>query len=476
MLIAFVSATMTLPLAWSLGAGDTYTAGRFGVSMGIGLGLAALMYLLGGNSDQEFYRREGLAVVSLGWILAAAVGALPFWLNKEFRRLAGGFVDAYFESMSGFTTTGSTILTDIEAMPQGLLLWRSFTQWLGGMGIVVLFVAFLPALGVHAKHLYKVEVPGIKKEGAAPRIRDAAIMLWGIYLAFTVAETILLMLGGMSFFDAVNHTFTTLATGGFSTKNASIAHFDSLYIEIVIITFMVMVGINFALFISILRRRFSDLTGDVELRTYFFLIAIMTLLVALSLLGSGVHDSVGKAIRESVFQVVAMVTTTGYCTADFDGWTPFARIGLVAMMFVGGCAGSTGGSQKVARIVVVAKMAVLQVQKFFFPRMVKQVRVGGQTIPEETLQLVTGFVLLFVGVWVLGSLFMAFLGLDIVTASTSVIATLGNIGPGLGGVGAVQNFGAIPDIGKIFLSFCMVLGRLELFTVLVLLVPAFWRE
>jgi trk system potassium uptake protein TrkH len=385
-------------------------------------------------------------------------------------------VDAYFESMSGFTTTGSTVIGIIEAMPKGLLFWRSFIQWLGGMGIVVLFVAVLPAIGVHAKHLYKVEVPGIKKEGATPRIKDTAGLLWKIYLVFTLAEVLLLKLGGMSWFDSLNHTFTTLATGGFSTRSSSIAYYQSLYLEAVIIVFMILVGINFSLYISVLRRRFRDLARDPELGAYLFIMVIATLLIAISLLYRQVHVSFGTALRESAFQTVSIMTTTGYCTADFNTWTPFARVALVVLMFVGGCAGSTGGAIKVIRVLVVGKAAMLQVQKFFMPRMVKQVRIADAAIPTDTIQAVTAFVLLFIATWAAGTLFMAGLGLDPVTAATSVIATLGNIGPGLGGVGAVEHFGWLPAPGKIFLTLCMVLGRLELYTVLVMLVPAFWRE
>lgn len=475
MLIALISASMIFALLWSLGEGEKQMARAFVWSMAAGLAIGAGLYFFGRKSEQDFYRREGLAVVSLGWILGAAVGALPFWLCHEFSS-QGGFVDAYFESMSGFTTTGSTVIAIIESMPKGLLFWRSFIQWLGGMGIVVLFVAVLPAIGVHAKYLYKVEVPGIKKEGATPRIKDTASLLWKIYLLFTVAETLLLKLGGMTWFDSLNHTFTTLATGGFSTKTMSISYYKSLYLEIVIIVFMIMVGINFTLYISILRRRFRDLTRDTELGAYLCILLIATMLIAISLLYRQVHVSFGTALRESAFQTVSIMTTTGYCTADFNRWTPFAKVALVALMFVGGCAGSTGGAMKVIRILVVAKAAMLQVQKFFMPRMVKQVRISDSTIPADTIQAVTAFVLLFIGTWAGGTLFMAALGIEPVTATTSVIATLGNIGPGLGGVGAIENFGWIPVPGKIFLTLCMVLGRLELYTVLVMFVPAFWKE
>ncbi len=474
MLIAFISATMLLPLAWSAGVSDYSAVLDFVWSMAIGLVLGAGLYLFGLRSEQEFFRREGLAVVSLGWVLGAAVGALPYIFCERFS--PGGFVNAYFEAMSGFTTTGSTVLGEIEQIPEGILLWRSFTQWLGGMGIVVLFVAVLPALGMTAKQLYKVEVPGIKKEGATPRIREAASLLWKIYLGFTVAEISLLKMGGLTWFDSINHTFTTLATGGFSTRSSSIAHFNSLYVELVMVCFMILVGTNFGLHIAALRGRFGVFLRDVEYRTYLIILASATALVTLSLVLSNDYDSAGSALRHALFQVTSILTTTGYVTADFDTWSPFARVGLVALMFVGGCAGSTGGAMKVVRVVVVVKAALVQVQKFFFPRMVRQVKIGGTLMPEDTLQSVTGFVLLFIGVWAAGTVYMASLGLDLVTSASSVIATLGNIGPGLAGVGAVENYGWIPAGGKVFLSLCMVLGRLEVYTVLVLFLPSFWKE
>ena len=474
LMIAFIAAAMLFPMLWSLAVGENEMVRIFLLSMTAGAALGGTMYAIGRKSDQEFYRREGLAVVSLAWIIGAAIGAIPFWLCPEFRE-QGNLAAAYFEAMSGLTTTGATMLSDIEALPEGLLFWRSFTQWLGGMGIVVLFVAFLPALGVEAKHLYKVEVTGIKKEGATPRIREAASLLWKIYLGMTVMVAILFMIGGMSLFDALTHTFTTLATGGFSSKNASTAHFSSLYLEMVKILCIIMAGTNFALYISILRGRPRDLVRDTEFRTYLAIIAAMTFLVMLSLV---LYDQfpVGTALRDSSFQVVSIMTTTGYTTADFNAWNQFARLSLLALMFVGGCAGSTSGSMKVVRLVVIFKMMVREIQKFFFPKMVKQVKLGGKTMPEDTLRQTAGFVLLFIGIWAAGSLFMATMCPDLETAAGASIAALGNIGPGLGMVGAAENYGWLPAQGKIFLAILMVIGRLELFTVLALLVPAFWKE
>ena len=474
MFLMFVSFTMVLPLVWSLGSGDYDVAKDFIFSMLIGGVAGALLFIMGRNaSEQDFFRREGLAVVSLGWILTAAVGALPYAFCQAF---PGNIIDCYFESMSGFTTTGATVLSNIEAMPQGLLLWRSFTQWLGGMGIVVLFVAVLPALGVEAKYLYKGEVPGVKKDGLRPRIKDTASLLWKIYLGLTGAEIILLKLGGLSWFDSMCHTFTTLATGGFSTKNASIAHFNSLYIEMVMIAFMVIVGVNFSLYAHAIRGRRLRSFKDTEFGTYLLFLASAIVLLFLSRTFFESGTGMAGTLRESAFQAVSIMTTTGYCTADFDKWNSFARMLLVCLMFIGGCAGSTGGSMKVIRLIMVFKMAVREVRKYFFPRQVRALKVGGEVIQDNTMNSVAGFFGLFLGFFAIGVLLMTLFGLDLVTAASSVIATLGNVGPGLAGVGALENYGHLPGAAKLILTFYMVLGRLELYAVLALLAPDFWKE
>jgi len=472
-LLSGVSLTMLLPLAWSAYRGEWAIVRIFADSILLGIILGAALAFWGRRTKQEFFRREALAVVSLGWILAAAVGALPFFLSHRF---PGGYINCYFEAMSGFTTTGATVLSEIESVPEGLLLWRSFTQWLGGVGIVVLFVAVLPALGVEAKHLYRVEIPGVIKDGTRPRIRESASLLWKIYLGFTVLECAFLMLGGMTFFDALNHTFTTLATGGFSTKNAGIAHFNSLAVEGVIVFFMLAVGVNFSLYASAVRGKIRQFWKEPEFRAYLAFLLGAVILLTLSLTAHRYYPSPATSLRHSLFQAVSIMTTTGYYTADFDQWPSFARILLILLMFVGGSAGSTAGSIKVVRIVALAKMAWIELQHFFFPRRVRTAKLGKSVLPEESRHAVFGFFILFVAVFIFGTVFMAGLGLDPITAASSVIATLGNVGPGLGGVGAVQHYGHIPAPGKIFLSFCMVLGRLEIFTVLVLFLPEFWKK
>jgi trk system potassium uptake protein TrkH len=474
MFLVFVSSTMILPLIWSLGAGEKVEARGFAFSLLIGVATGFALYFAGRKArGQDFFRREGLAVVSLGWILAAALGALPYAFCPLF---PGTFIDFYFESMSGFTTTGATILSEIEAMPQGILLWRSLTQWLGGMGIIVLFVAVLPALGVEAKHLYKGEVPGIKKAGLRPRIQDTASLLWKIYLGLTAAELALLKLGGMTWFDALNHTFTTLATGGFSTKGASIAHFQSLYIEIVIIAFMFMVGVNFSLYAHAIRGRRVRLFRDTEFRAYLLFLVLACFLLFLSRVSFESGVTTGQSLRESAFQTVSIMTTTGYCTADFDLWSPFARILLFSLMFIGGCAGSTGGSMKVIRVLMLFKFAVREVRKYFFPRQVRALKIGDEVIAENTMNAVAGFFALFIGFFAIGTLIMAMFGMDLITAASSVIATMANVGPGLAGVGPIEHYGHLPQAAKLILSFFMVLGRLEIYAVLALLAPDFWKE
>ena len=416
------------------------------------------------------YRREALAVVGLGWLLIGVFGALPFYLGNAF----ASFVDAYFETVSGFTTTGATVFTDIETVPNSLLLWRMTTHWLGGMGIIVLFVAIFPQLGVGAKQMFRSEVPGPITEGLRPKIKETALALWRIYALLTLLATVLLMLCGMSFFEALCHAFATLATGGYSTKNASIGHYDSVAVDVVITVFMFLAGINFTLYYLVMRGRFQAFWRNGEFRVYLAITVVVSLLIALD-----IHDRHGEflqALRYASFQTVAILTTTGFGTDNFDAYPPFSKLLLVCLMFVGGCAGSTAGGMKISRLMVVFKVAYQETYRVFRPQVRMSVRIGRSVINEEIVRSILVFFSSFVALFALGSVFMAALGLDIVTASTSVAACLGNIGPGLARVGALENYAHIPAIGKVFLSFCMMLGRLELGTLLVLLVPDFWRR
>ena len=415
--------------------------------------------------------REGFAVVTFGWTFFALFGALPF----VFSGAIPSYLNAFFETMSGFTTTGSTILTDIEAMPHSLLLWRSLTQWLGGMGIIVLSLAILPMLGVGGMQLFKAEVPGPTADRLKPRIQDTAKLLWGVYVLLTAVEVILLMAGGMSFFDALCHAFTTLATGGFSTRNASVAAYDSALYRL---------G-HHPLHVPGRGQLLPALPGSAwqtrrlhSQRGVPFLCrltALGTILITLLNMGATYPDFFDN-LRFSAFQVVSIMTTTGFGTADYELWPVLCQYLLVFAMFIGGCAGSTGGGMKVARILLLFKHAHVQVYRLIHPRAVRLVKLGHRPVDKEVMQSILGFFALYLGVFVAASFIMAGLGMDLTSAGASVIATLGNIGPGLGSVGPVDNFAHVPAFGKLVLAFCMLLGRLELFTVLVLVFPSFWRK
>ena len=467
MVLAFFMATS---IAWSVYYRETKTTRAFIISSVITFLFGAVLYYRGRKELGSIGRREALFVVTTGWVFVGLFGSLPYMLDGAFTNYA----DAFFETVSGFTTTGSTVLTDIEAISRGLHYWRAMTHWLGGMGIVVLFIAIFPQLGVGAKHLFRSEVPGPITEGLKPKIKETASTLWKIYAGLTLAEGILLYFAGMDVFDSMCHSFATMATGGFSTKNASVAHYNSARIDAIITFFMFLAGINFTLYYLFIRGRFTAIFKDAEFKVYVGVIVIATLAVTANILT--VHPNILTAFRYSSFQVVAVVTTTGFGTDNFDLYPPFSKLLLVTLMFMGGSAGSTAGGMKVSRIMVVTKAAFIEVYKIFRPQAVRSVKIGKSAMSDDVTKSILGFFAIGIFVFVFGSLFMALLGLDIVTASTSVVATLFNIGPGLARVGSVENFAFIPNAGKIFLSFCMILGRLEFYTVLVLFVPDFWKR
>jgi len=445
-------------------------APAFLLSMVIAVSSGAIVKRLS-RGDQGVRNRECFAIVTLGWVAAATVGALPFVLYGTLP----SFTDAFFEAISGFTTTGATMIADIEAQPHGILLWRSLLHWLGGMGIIVLFIAVLPNFGLEDARLFKVEVPGPVPERLEPRIRETARALWGIYAGMSLAEIILLCLGGMSLFDSVTHTFATVSTGGFSTKTASIGAWQSPFIQSTIIFFMLAAGGNFALYFRALHGRHRAILPDAELRFYLLVVIVATCTVALSLYFSGSSGLVG-AVRDAAFQVSSVITTTGFATADFDAWPSLAKGILLGLMFIGGCTGSTSGAIKVARVLMVFKHGCRELQRLIHPKAVSVAKLNGEAIRPDVLNRVLGFVFLYVFVFISASLVMMALGLDMVSACSSVAATLGNVGPGLGIVGPTYTYVPLPALGKWVLSLCMLLGRLELYPVLVLLVPSFWRR
>lgn len=377
--------------------------------------------------------------------------------------------------MSGFTTTGASILNDIESIPNGLLFWRSITQWIGGMGMIVLSLAILPIFGFGGMQLFMAEVPGPTKDKLHPRIQETAKRLWIIYISFTLIETILLKIGGMTWFDAVNHSFTTMATGGYSTKQDSIAYFNSPFIHYVIIVFMVIAGTNFTLSYYALHFKFEKVFKNEEFRFYIGFILFFTLIIAFFLwYFEGFSYEV--SLRDSLFQVVSIMTTTGYVTANYLQWTPFIPVIIFVLMFFGGSAGSTGGSIKIVRIVLLLKNSWLELKRIIHPNAVIPVRINNKSVVSEIISNVMAFVVIYMIITIISTIIIASLGYDLETSLGAVASCLGNIGPGLGLVGPIENYSHIPAFGKWFLSFLMMVGRLEIFTVLIILSPAFWKK
>jgi trk system potassium uptake protein TrkH len=431
---------------------------------------AILLFVTRGNINKHIGKREGYIIVSLTWVIVSLFGTLPFLISGAIP----GFTDAFFETMSGFTTTGASILTDIESFPKGLLFWRSMTHWVGGMGIIVLTIAILPMLGIGGMQLYAAEMPGPTKDKLHPRITQTAKRLWGIYLILTIAETILLVSGGMNLFDALCHTFGTLATGGFSTQNNSITGY-SPFIQYVIIVFMILAGTSFTLHYFALHGQLKKIWRNEEFRCFIYLIFFSGLIITLSLTILSV-EPIEKAIRDSLFQVVSIITTTGYITANYMLWPGVLWFIIFMLMFVGGMAGSTGGGIKVVRQLLLFKNSTLELKRLIHPHAIIPVRLSGKAVSGDIIYKIMAFFLIYMIIFVFGTLFMSILGLDFESAIGSTVATLGNIGPGIGMVGPDGNYAEIPIIGKWFLSFLMLLGRLELFTILILFSKAFWKK
>ncbi|UCF79573.1 MAG: TrkH family potassium uptake protein [Candidatus Eiseniibacteriota bacterium] len=423
------------------------------------------------RAETELRPKDGFLIVSAGWLLFALVGALPFKISG----FIPSYTDAFFETMSGFTTTGASILTDIEALPHGLLFWRSLTHWLGGMGIILLSLAILPLLGVGGMQLFKAEVPGPAPDRLTPRIKSTAKLLWGVYAVISLAETLLLKLAGMTWFDAFCHTFGTMATGGFSTKNASIGHYNSAFIHYIVMFFMVLAGINFALHYRALRGKPLVYLKDRETTFFAGIIALAVLLIGVDVWRVTGHH-ISTTLQQTLFQVVSILTTTGYVTADYEKWSKLSQVILYFLMFFGGCAGSTGGGIKIMRTLILLKLGINEIKRLIHPQAILTVRLGNMVIPREIAGNIGSFFLLHIGLTAFGVLFMSALGLDFETAFASVAANINNIGPGLGAVGPTDHYAHVPVVGKWFLCFLMLAGRLEIFTVLVLFTVSFWKK
>lgn len=466
-LLLFLGVMLLTPIGFSLYYGDGQLL-SFLLSAAVTAATGGILYR-GFRRREEVTLRDGFAIVAFAWIGFALFGSLPYIFSASLPNP----VDAFFESMSGFTTTGATVMTDIEANPKSVLFWRALTQWLGGMGIIVLSVAILPLLGVGGMQLFQAEMAGPAADRLTPRIQDTARLLWGAYAVITAGGVVLLWLGEMDFFDALCHTFTAVATGGFSTRNASLGAFGS-YTQLVVIVLMLAGGTSFSLHYFALRGNVRKYWASEELRWYLGLLAgVILLVVAVNWRD---YDNPLVNLRDSTFEVASILTTTGFVTADYERWPVLAQGLLFAAMFFGGCAGSTAGSLKQVRVVLLVKHALLQMGRLVHPRQVTVLKLDHRAVSKEIMEGVLGFTVLFFGVFIISALLLTAAGVDLITAGSAAIACLSTVGPGLGKVGALDNYAALPYMAKIVLCGVMLLGRLEIFTVLVLFSITFWKK
>ncbi len=429
-----------------------------------------LYYSTKNNDNKELRKRDGYLIVTSSWIIMSFFGMLPYLLTGQIP----GIANAFFETVSGYTTTGATILDDIESLDHGILYWRSLTQWIGGMGIIVLAVAILPFLGIGGMQLFVAEAPGVSIDKLQPRIKETAQRLWQIYISFTIVLFFILWAEGMDSFQAVNHAMTTFATGGFSTKNASIGYFESPLIQYTIILFMFISATNFTLTYFAINLNFKKVINNEEFRIYFFFIVILTLVVFLTLLGID-SSYAEETFRSALFSIVSIITTTGFTTVDFTGWNEFITILFFILMFFGASAGSTSGGIKIVRHVILLKNSYNEIKKQLHQSAVFTLKFNNNKVPQSVVTNILAFMMLYVVIFSVGSIIMTILGVDFITSIGSVAATLGNVGPGIGEVGPSSNFNSIPNAGKYFLSLLMFIGRLELLTFLMILTPVFWK-
>lgn len=422
------------------------------------------------NLKKELGLKDSFFTVTFTWVIISLYGTLPYILTGSI----SGFIDAIYETVSGFTTTGSSILTNVEILPRSILFWRSLTHWIGGMGIIVLVVAILPLLRIGGYNLFKNEASGISYEKLTPKTASTAKRLWGIYVSLTFILTGLLLLGDMDLFDALNHSFSTMSTGGFSTKNLSLGAY-SPYIQYVIIVFMFLAGANFYLHYHFVKGRFKRVFDNIELRSYFGIIVVVSLMIAFIIYRHG-GLTLEKALRDALFQVVSIITTTGFATTDYLLWPDEAWTLIFLLMFIGACVGSTGGGVKVIRHVVSFKNVVLHFRRMLHPNSIRLLKMNNEVIDDEKVGSLISFLVLYMLTFTVGSIFMVFLGHDFLTSIGSVAANMGGVGPGIGSVGPASNYAHIHDAGKIILSFLMIIGRLELTTVLILFTRIFWQR
>ena len=460
-----------LPFSWYHQSGDGMSLIYSALTT---IGLGSILWLLKPQAKNNIGKREGYLIVALGWLCMAIFSTLPYLFSGVFEN----FTNAFFESVSGLTTTGATVLNDIEAVPQGILFWRSLTQWVGGMGIIVLTVAIFPLLGIGGVELFVAEAPGPTSDKIHPRIKETAKRLWLIYVGLTALLISILYFNGMIFFDAINHGLTTMATGGFSTKNASIAHYDSAALQYPILFFMFLAGINYTVIYYGLTGKLKKVWQSDEFKTYLILVLTLTFIVGFTL--TQITDaSVERSFRNAAFQIVSVITTTGFISADYTSWSPALTLLFFILLFVGACAGSTSGGIKLIRHLVFFKNSHLEFKRLLHPKALIRIKIDRKMVAPRTLTHILVFLLLYLILFLFGSLVMTVILADfeqpLLTAIGSVATSLGNVGPSIGQLGPVDNFAQVPVSGKWFLVFYMFLGRLELFTILILFTPYFWR-
>ena len=467
MVLLILAALLVLPLIAGLCYGENVL--NFAVTIAAAAALGGI-FMLFKPKNRDIYAREGFTAVGLSWILMSLIGALPFVISGDIP----SYVDALFETVSGFTTTGSTLLTDVEAMSRGCMFWRMFTHWIGGMGVLVFIMAVLPMSGEHSMHIMRAEIPGPVVGKLVPRARKTAAILYMIYMGLTAIETVFLLCGGMSFYDALLHAFATAGTGGFSTRGASIAAFDSLYIEVVISVFMLLFAVNFNLYFLLLMGRVRDVLKNQELRCFLVIVAFSMLTIAWNI--SGQYGGFAEALRYSSFTVASLVSSTGFGTADFTRWPQYSQWLLVIIMFVGACAGSTGGGLKLSRVMLLLKAAFSDLRHMIWPRRVNRVQMEGQRVAQAAIRAVFSYFTLYMLILLLGTLLISFDGFDTATNFTAALTCLSNMGPGLGLIGPSGNFSIFSDFSKLLMSFLMLAGRLEIYPILVLFFPSVWKR
>ncbi len=447
--------------------------------------LGFLLWFFNRNASKNLGKKEGYVIVTFGWVLLALTGTLPYLLSNSIHT----FTDAFFETMSGYSTTGASIVNNIEALPKGILFWRSATHWIGGMGIIVLTIAILPLLGIGGMQLFMAEAPGFSADKLHPRITETAKRLWLIYFGLTMAEFFLLKLAGMTWFDAINHAMATMSTGGFSTKNASLAYWNHMpLIQYIVTFFMFIAGTNFVLTYFMLKGKFSKVFSNEEFKFYLFGIISISILVTIlilffqdptlktSIIDPKPFGEIESAIRHALFQVVAILTTTGFVSADYTMWNSLATILIFSLFLIGGSAGSTAGGMKIVRYLIIIKNSLLEIKKLLHPNAIIRVRYDGKSVHQHIVFNILSFFVLYMLIFILGSIVLTFFGLDFISAMSAAASSLSNVGPALGSVSPVNNYAHLSDHAKLFSSFLMLIGRLELFTVLVLFTPYFWKK